>query len=74
VASATTRSGAGLVKGMAQDSLNLGRGYAPFATGSGVELDLTPGEPTADSPGIDAQMFCYVADAEISFHALAYPT
>ena len=58
---------------MAQDSLNLGRGYAAFSTWGGVELDLMPGEPPADSPGIYPQMFCYVADAEITFHALSLP-
>ena len=73
VASERLRSGAGLVKGMAQDSFNLGRGYAPFATRGDVELDLMPGEPTADSPGIYPQMVCYVADAEITFHALSLP-
>ena len=62
-----------MVQWMAQDSLNLGHGYAAFSTWGGVELDLMPGEPTADSPGIYPQMFCYVADAEITFHALSLP-
>ena len=43
-----------LVQWMAQDSLNFGRGYTAFSTGSGVEPDLVPGKPASDGPGIDA--------------------
>jgi len=43
-----------LVEWLTQDSLDFGRGYTAFSTGSGVEPDLVPGKPASDGPGIDA--------------------